>query len=976
MLSSPRMGWPYPSENAGQWFDTFRSFVEAADASGFASREDRNLILSGGGTIGWSAPTLSWSVRIVIVSPISGFQLRVEPGSVSLTDGQVLYVDLTRAPTTNVVVVPVVSSKVPSSNSALILAVRLGNFIYWRNGLMMDDGDSFTNIGASQGSGSALEIEDEGVSVDAATVNLDFVGAGVIATQTVPGHVQVSVPGGGGGAASYPDINQWITVDKTSGSYVADGTIQFPFNSVASAIVAAVALSPTPSNPVGIKVMPGVYVESDLSLPSYVHIVGEDRDACVLLSSTDDSVIKQVSSHASWRDLTIQRTGVAGTITGTGDDITADSPVWGTATLDDAAGAFTPGMVGHIIQISGAANWQNDGAKVITAVNSPTQIEIDNSWAVTVVGDSFTYEISEYSRMVEVGSDDWAGTVSYVSDVLFEDVVFRPGERYGVIVHGACFGTGDDITANTPDFGVATLDDAGGSFSSSMVGKRITITGAAYSSHNGSFVIVAVNSATQIVVGMDTWDSVVGDSFTYAIESDVDFKGCRAYVDYPASDFEYFGSFLSMYSSVDVGPRVRLRECEIFGDIHAMTGVLEMRLCDVDDGQVRLTSEANGVGSASIYISRSRLSLTSFKQAGHFGRDWGALHLHTTGEVMAELSSFVALGVYDGCGSSDSYGVYVASTAPAELSSSIGFMNCHLGYDRRAFASVEGDYSIPAFSMTTDSSSMTEYVSARFFSCAFSLPVNNVHNIGATIFPVGIGQMYNSVSDVINLIKKIGTDYLTIKLFGDKDIGVAYWLPSGQWVVFDLNGFTGSGTIIDAGSFANDQYVVVKNGKLDGSTLANVTAGASRDVQGIFEDLEIINGANVQAIDGAVGSKLIFRNIRGWVGKNSSWGMRLSSTTFEYLLERVYIKGGGTTEAIQFDNVATALFTASRCTFIHGSGGANLPLKSAASVSQGSATVTLDFCRMNADPTSDAFISSTTESAYNIYDNNLVDYLG
>lgn len=52
------------------------------------------------------------------------------------------------------------------------------------------------------GGGSPLEIEDEGVSEDAAVVKINFTGAGVTATQTAPGEVDVDIPGGGGGGTS------------------------------------------------------------------------------------------------------------------------------------------------------------------------------------------------------------------------------------------------------------------------------------------------------------------------------------------------------------------------------------------------------------------------------------------------------------------------------------------------------------------------------------------------------------------------------------------------------------------------------------------------------------------------------------------------------------------------------------------------------------------------------------------------------
>lgn len=81
-------------------------------------------------------------------------------------------------------------------------------------------------------------------------------------------------------------------------------------------------------------------------------------------------------------------------ISGTGDTITQDLPVAGTATLDDAAGAFVVGMVGTYITISGATAPGNNGLFKITAVNSVTQLEYKNADAVSVT-ESFSYGISQ-----------------------------------------------------------------------------------------------------------------------------------------------------------------------------------------------------------------------------------------------------------------------------------------------------------------------------------------------------------------------------------------------------------------------------------------------------------------------------------------------------------------------------------------------------------------------------------------------------
>lgn len=81
--------------------------------------------------------------------------------------------------------------------------------------------------------------------------------------------------GGGGGAAnpiSLPGIQQVLFVDKTSSVYVANGTIQFPYNTFAAAIAAAAALTPGPANRIGIVCFDaGIYTEN-ITVPRYVSI--------------------------------------------------------------------------------------------------------------------------------------------------------------------------------------------------------------------------------------------------------------------------------------------------------------------------------------------------------------------------------------------------------------------------------------------------------------------------------------------------------------------------------------------------------------------------------------------------------------------------------------------------------------------------------------------------------------------------------
>jgi hypothetical protein len=196
MPNSSRMKWPYPTDKQNPWYEAFKGFIAALDASGFASREDRHLIIGGGGTISWTVPTFSWTTSILISGGLTGFLWEVPSGSVTVADGQVVYVTLSRGPTATTVVSIGVANQAPSSDQALVIAIRIGTRIYLRSGVSITSGGSITEFSPMPGGGggSALEVDDDGVLVDAAVLLMDFVGDGVTVTQTAPGEVEVDIP--------------------------------------------------------------------------------------------------------------------------------------------------------------------------------------------------------------------------------------------------------------------------------------------------------------------------------------------------------------------------------------------------------------------------------------------------------------------------------------------------------------------------------------------------------------------------------------------------------------------------------------------------------------------------------------------------------------------------------------------------------------------------------------------------------------
>lgn len=169
MAESNRLRWTYPSENMDPWYDAFAAFVNAVDASVYTTREDRSSLLMSVATVSFTISgidgTLAWNAPIELLSPIAGFVLSVSPGSVTLRDGDVLYMQVVRGPTSNVVVSFAVARAVPNTDDCVLMAIRRGATVYWRDGKVLNDGESlvlFATNGGGGGGGGGLPVGTDG----------------------------------------------------------------------------------------------------------------------------------------------------------------------------------------------------------------------------------------------------------------------------------------------------------------------------------------------------------------------------------------------------------------------------------------------------------------------------------------------------------------------------------------------------------------------------------------------------------------------------------------------------------------------------------------------------------------------------------------------------------------------------------------------------------------------------------------------
>ena len=156
---SPRMELPYPSREADPWYDLFVNYVNAVDASEYASREDRHLIFMGGGTIDWdlASETMTWTDQIAILSAITGRLWIINAGSLVLSSGSgiIFYVELNRAPGENATLTAAAANSLSAAagNNALAIVFRRGNSIFFRTGISLGDGESVDGISPVVGSG-------------------------------------------------------------------------------------------------------------------------------------------------------------------------------------------------------------------------------------------------------------------------------------------------------------------------------------------------------------------------------------------------------------------------------------------------------------------------------------------------------------------------------------------------------------------------------------------------------------------------------------------------------------------------------------------------------------------------------------------------------------------------------------------------------------------------------------------------------
>ena len=101
MAVTTLLGNTYPDENQDPYWTTIRNFFLAEDEWLQANYEDKSILVFGGGTMTLIGSTFSWSAPLYIVSQRSVTKITIAASSVTVADGEVLYVTTGARPSTS-----------------------------------------------------------------------------------------------------------------------------------------------------------------------------------------------------------------------------------------------------------------------------------------------------------------------------------------------------------------------------------------------------------------------------------------------------------------------------------------------------------------------------------------------------------------------------------------------------------------------------------------------------------------------------------------------------------------------------------------------------------------------------------------------------------------------------------------------------------------------------------------------------------
>lgn len=135
MPQTPNFLWDYPAEEQEPWFDVQEAFFKNLEKAVYSLHENRNTVLAGGGTIAFAVPpTFTWSAAIELLNLVTGKITTIASGSISINDGEILYVDVTRPLLVSATATLSKTTALGNDLNKQMVGVRRGAKVYLING--------------------------------------------------------------------------------------------------------------------------------------------------------------------------------------------------------------------------------------------------------------------------------------------------------------------------------------------------------------------------------------------------------------------------------------------------------------------------------------------------------------------------------------------------------------------------------------------------------------------------------------------------------------------------------------------------------------------------------------------------------------------------------------------------------------------------------------------------------------------------
>lgn len=136
MPKTSRMLWEYPTESQKSWFNIFVALMNSMDGNVYASLENLNLILRGGGDVSLNTSTnvMTWTEDFEILSMMTGGVITIPAGSLSnFLAGKIAYVSVSRPVGGSAEATLSLADTLGTDDSKLFFGMRRGDVLYLRN---------------------------------------------------------------------------------------------------------------------------------------------------------------------------------------------------------------------------------------------------------------------------------------------------------------------------------------------------------------------------------------------------------------------------------------------------------------------------------------------------------------------------------------------------------------------------------------------------------------------------------------------------------------------------------------------------------------------------------------------------------------------------------------------------------------------------------------------------------------------------